>query len=665
VNQASTLPSIGDRIDGKFRIERKLGEGGTSTVFAVRHAITDKQFAIKWLSPELAKNELAVERFVHEAKICGRYAHPNAVEIYDICRTDASIYLLMELLEGESLESRLKRVERFSVREACDILLPCTEALGAAHELGIVHRDLKPSNIFLCSVDGRPGEVPKVLDFGISKLSRNGHDASPVTTTTRTVIGTPHYMAPEQMRGHPADPRFDVYALGVVLYELVAGRPPFQSDTFADLVFRILEAQSLRLDHVAQAEPEFADIVARAMARDAWDRFPSMAELARALRPYGSQSGACSSESHSSPGYEVTSTGVRRSATSEGAVLPSAPLAPSAPRVAAAQAASLLAPRDGQIASAAQRDASGNGAAQRDASGNAVAQLDASGSGVAQRDARGPAIASRDARGPRASRVAGLAPRDVRTAGVAPRDARGPSVAPRELAQPLAAARASSAPPAALAQPSAAPAVVRAAAPLTAASAFRAACSENEVREVTETSRVVSTSARGDSHDTPFAGVAMRRAAGKRVLALGLVLAAVAVVLAWQLRSRPAVDSAASKPVQMQPVVLRPSTRPPPNLVPAQAALAPPAAPVPSAVSMDPKLREPTEPVAKRAPARTKAARRAARSEPSKPVASAPGSSAAAAAPLPEAKPRIEREDFVQAQRGLALPATELSRQDF
>jgi serine/threonine protein kinase len=289
VNQALTLPSIGDVVDGKFRIERMLGEGGTSTVYAVRHAITDKQFAIKWLSPELAKNELAVERFIHEAKVCGRYAHPNAVQIYDICRIDESFYLLMELLEGESLETRLKRVKRFSVEAACDILLPCTEALGAAHRAGIVHRDLKPSNIFLCRVEGRSEDVPKVLDFGISKLTYNGYDVSPVTTTTRTVIGTPQYMAPEQMRGRQADPRFDVYALGVVLYELVAGQPPFECDTFADLVFKVLEAQSARLDQIVQADPEFAAIVARAMARDADDRYPSMGEFAQALLPYSSQ----------------------------------------------------------------------------------------------------------------------------------------------------------------------------------------------------------------------------------------------------------------------------------------------------------------------------------------------------------------------------------------
>jgi serine/threonine-protein kinase len=289
VNQALTLPSIGDVVDGKFRIDRKLGEGGTSTVYEVRHVITDKKFAIKWLAPELSNNELAIERFIHEARVCGRFAHPHAVQIYDICRSNASCYLLMELLEGESLESRLQRVKRFTVQAACDIVLPCIEAVGAAHRVGIVHRDLKPSNIFLCSVEGRAGEVPKVLDFGISKLSFNGYDLSPVTTNTRTVIGTPLYMAPEQMRGQAAEPRFDIYALGIVLYELIAGRAPFECDTFADLVFKVLEAQPRRLELVADVAPEFGAIVARAIAGEAEDRFATMAELAQALLPYSSQ----------------------------------------------------------------------------------------------------------------------------------------------------------------------------------------------------------------------------------------------------------------------------------------------------------------------------------------------------------------------------------------
>jgi serine/threonine protein kinase len=282
-----TLPSIGDVVDEKFRIERKLGEGGTSSIYEVRHAITDKRFAIKWLAPELAQNEQAVQLFIHEAKVCGRLEHPNAVQIYDICRNRDSYYLLMELLEGESLEARLSRVQRLSPRAACDILLPCTEALSAAHRLGIVHRDLKPSNIFLCNVEGRAEELPKVLDFGISKLSYKRVEQGALTAA-QPISGTPLYMAPEQMRGHPPDPRFDIYALGVVLYELVAGQPPFDCENLEELAVKIRQTEPAPLDQLAPVEPAFAEVVARAMAREVEDRYATMSELAHALRPYAS-----------------------------------------------------------------------------------------------------------------------------------------------------------------------------------------------------------------------------------------------------------------------------------------------------------------------------------------------------------------------------------------
>src|ERR1700755_2097870 len=127
VNQALTLPGIGDLVDGRFRIDRKLGEGGTSTVYEVSHVITDKKFAIKWLLPELALDDDAVDRFIHEARVGGRFVHPQAVQIYDICRANNSFYMLLDLLEGESLQARLERVGRFSVADACGIVLQCAD----------------------------------------------------------------------------------------------------------------------------------------------------------------------------------------------------------------------------------------------------------------------------------------------------------------------------------------------------------------------------------------------------------------------------------------------------------------------------------------------------------------------------------------------------------
>jgi serine/threonine-protein kinase len=284
VSEALTLPAIGDLVDGKFRIDRKLGEGGTSAVYEVSHVITDKKFAIKWLLPELALDDSAVDRFIHEARVSGRFVHQNAVQIYDICRANNSFYMLLDLLQGESLQTRLERVGRFSVEAACAIVLPCTDVLIAAHRAGIVHRDLKPGNIFLCWGDGQHDETPKLLDFGISKFCAHVQSLSLVNTASGSVIGTPLYMSPEQMLGRPVDPRTDIYALGTVLYELVSGRPPYQADSYADLVVKVtLEAKPASLEGV---NPAFAALVERAMAREPADRFASVEEFAQALRAF-------------------------------------------------------------------------------------------------------------------------------------------------------------------------------------------------------------------------------------------------------------------------------------------------------------------------------------------------------------------------------------------
>ena len=289
VNAALTLPSIGDLVDGRFRIERKLGEGGTSTVYEVSHVITDKRFAIKWLLPELALDDAAVDRFIHEARVGGKFAHPHAVQVYDICKANDSFYMLMELLEGESLLARLERVGQLPVPQACSIILTCAEVLSAAHRKGIIHRDLKPANIFLCRGDeaARGVEVPKLLDFGISMFCSDLHNLSLVTTPRGSVIGTPLYMSPEQMLGQRTDARSDIYALGAVLYELVSGQPPYQADSYGELVVKVtVNADAPRLDQVAPVDAAFARVVAKAMAREPGARYASVAQLLTDLRPF-------------------------------------------------------------------------------------------------------------------------------------------------------------------------------------------------------------------------------------------------------------------------------------------------------------------------------------------------------------------------------------------
>jgi tRNA A-37 threonylcarbamoyl transferase component Bud32 len=286
VNHALTLPGIGDLVDGRFRIDRKLGEGGTSTVYEVSHVITDKKFAIKWLLPELALEDAAVDRFIHEARVGGKFAHPHAVQVYDICKASDSFYMLMELLQGESLQTRLDREGRLSLQEACSIVLACADVLCAAHRVGIIHRDLKPANIFL-SKEGDQPEVTKLLDFGISTFCSDLQSLSLTATPRGSVIGTPLYMSPEQMLGEPVDPRADIYALGAVLYELVSGQPPFQADCYGELVVKVtVEASATPLEQLAPVDRQFAAVVARAMARRPEDRYATMEELIFALRPY-------------------------------------------------------------------------------------------------------------------------------------------------------------------------------------------------------------------------------------------------------------------------------------------------------------------------------------------------------------------------------------------
>jgi serine/threonine-protein kinase len=286
VNQALTLPGIGDLVDGRFRIDRKLGEGGTSTVYEVSHVITDKKFAIKWLLPELALEDAAVDRFIHEARVGGKFAHPHAVQVYDICKASDSFYMLMELLHGESLQSRLEREGQLKVQDACSIVLTCADVLCAAHRAGIIHRDLKPANIFL-SKDGDNPVVTKLLDFGISTFCSDLQNMSLTATPRGNVIGTPLYMSPEQMLGQEVDRRADIYALGAVLYELVSGMPPFQADSYGELVVKVtVEARPTPLEDIAPVDRQFAAIVSRAMARRPEQRYSTVEELIFALRPY-------------------------------------------------------------------------------------------------------------------------------------------------------------------------------------------------------------------------------------------------------------------------------------------------------------------------------------------------------------------------------------------
>ena len=285
----TAIPHLGDTIGGKYRVERALGRGGMGAVFEVTHCVTQKHFAIKWLMSEPSSSNDAVTRFVREAQVAGRCEHRNIVEVYDIDRHNGQLFMVMELLKGESLAERLMRSPSgIGYREACRLLVPCIEAIAEAHASGIIHRDLKPANLFICQARGREAEYAKVLDFGVSRfVTPDGHLDVSQQTRNGAIIGTPFYMAPEQMRGHAIDARADVYSMGVTLYETLTGTRPYDATSYGDLLLKVTEARPKPIGNLVPGLPRpLCDVVARAMATDPNKRFSSMNDLARALEPF-------------------------------------------------------------------------------------------------------------------------------------------------------------------------------------------------------------------------------------------------------------------------------------------------------------------------------------------------------------------------------------------
>ncbi|MEY4581699.1 MAG: hypothetical protein RL701_6402 [Pseudomonadota bacterium] len=262
-----------------------LGSGGMGAVYKVSHRVTGKSFAVKWLLPQLTTGADTVQRFIREAQVAGRVDHPNVVEVYDVGQDGKSFFMVMELLNGEPLSQRMA-AGQLSSAAACQIMIPVTRGLEVAHRAGVIHRDLKPENIFLCRSE-TGDEIPKVLDFGISKMSPLANDANAAITRAGTVMGTPHYMSPEQVRSLPVDARTDVYALGVIMYQMLSGELPYPGENLADLLVKIMTETPVPLGKLASHVPQgLIGIVTRAMAREQADRFGSVAEFGRALEPF-------------------------------------------------------------------------------------------------------------------------------------------------------------------------------------------------------------------------------------------------------------------------------------------------------------------------------------------------------------------------------------------
>jgi serine/threonine-protein kinase len=277
----STLPE-GTIVAQRLQVVRVLGEGGMGAVYEVEHLLTKHRRALKLLHPELASVAGVVERFLREASAAGRIGNAHIVETFDAGTTeDGAPYLVMEMLEGYSLSSYLERRGRLEPAEAVEILRQVCDGIQAAHDRGIVHRDLKPENIFLLR---NPRHFVKILDFGISKFdpALTGTTAS---TLEGSVLGTPYYMSPEQVRGaKDVDGSADVYALGVVFYECLAGKRPFEAETLPHLAVLIAEGNYAPVSHARPGIPvELDAVIARALSADRASRYSSASAFAEAL----------------------------------------------------------------------------------------------------------------------------------------------------------------------------------------------------------------------------------------------------------------------------------------------------------------------------------------------------------------------------------------------
>jgi serine/threonine-protein kinase len=277
----------GDVLAGKYRVERVLGQGGMGVVVAATHITLHQRVALKFLLPAALGNPETIERFLREARASVRLKSEHAAKVIDVgTLNDGAPFMVMEYLEGGTLGQVVRQQGGLSVRDAVDYVLQACEAVAEAHAAGIIHRDLKPENLFLTHrVDGQP--LVKVLDFGIAKSQAQAEALS--LTRTSTVMGSPNYMPPEQLRAaRNADVRSDIWALGAVLFELITGRVPFTAESFSELCLKVAQDPAVPPSSLKPGIPPAIDhVVLRCLEKEPAKRFQNVADLASALEPFG------------------------------------------------------------------------------------------------------------------------------------------------------------------------------------------------------------------------------------------------------------------------------------------------------------------------------------------------------------------------------------------
>jgi serine/threonine-protein kinase len=328
---------------GAYRVVRQIGEGGMGAVYLAEHALLGRRAAIKVLLPSLSARRDVVDRLFDEARATSAICDPGIVQVFDFGFHAGGAYLVMEYLDGESLDARLRARGRLAAHEALRIARQLATSLEAAHARGIVHRDLKPDNVFLVpDPEAHGGERAKLLDFGIAKLG--GDEPGRARTRTGAVMGTPLYMSPEQCRGAGAvDHRADVYALGCVLFAMLTGRPPFDGDGAGDVIAAHLrEAPAPPSAFAPAVRADIDSLVLRCLAKSPDERFPTMGALAGAIeRVLAALSGGASAVTVALPALaRPTPTTISQAS---GARAPGPPGARGRGRIAAAIAAVVVA----------------------------------------------------------------------------------------------------------------------------------------------------------------------------------------------------------------------------------------------------------------------------------------------------------------------------------